>query len=263
MPSRNRLSRARDLHRHDDPPPQAGGAPTLAEAMEEVALAEARAEAARARATRLSRQADATSGKQLDTTDPAGAENTNADDVGAGISEKEPAPARPNRFRRLLRRPGRKSFAVATVVVLICASLGLTGHVVQYHRKTVDQRQRAAEFAAAARQGAITLMSMDANKAREGVQRIIDDTTGPFQAGILITEDELVKAAEESKISTKVAVQAVAVESMTNDSAVVLVATKAEVANPDQTKPPRSSRIVMNLQRDGGRLKVSKLEFLP
>jgi hypothetical protein len=46
MSSRERLTGPVDPDRCDDPPPQTGGAPTLAEAMEEVARAEARAGAA-------------------------------------------------------------------------------------------------------------------------------------------------------------------------------------------------------------------------
>jgi Mce-associated membrane protein len=264
MPSRERPIRALDTDRCDDPPPQAGDTPTLAEAMEEVARAEARAEAARSRAIRLSRDAEATSSGHVDTGAATDANNTGSPAVEESVVEAEPVSARWTGLRRRsLRRPGPKAVAVGAAVVLICASLGISGYVVWYHRQTVDERRRAADFAAAARQGAIALMSMDATKARDGVQRIIDDTTGTFKAGILITEDELVKAAEESKVSTKVSVQAVAVESMTADSAVVLLVTKAEVANPDKTTPPpRSSRIVMNLQRDGGQLKVSGVEFL-
>jgi Mce-associated membrane protein len=107
-------------------------------------------------------------------------------------------------------------------------------------------------------------MSIDANKARDGVQRIIDDSTGPFKTGVLLGEDDLVKAVEDSKVSTRVAVKAVAVESMTDDSAVVLVATRAEVANPDKSKPsPRSWRVVMTIEREGGKLKIAKAESLP
>ena len=265
MSSWERLTGALDSDRCDDPPPHAGGTPTLAEAMEEVARAEARAEAARARAIRLSRKADATSSGRVDTIEPADANDTDSAAVEESVGEAEPTSPRWTRLRRrLLRRPGRKPLAVGAAVVLICSALGTSGYVVWYQRKTVDERQRAAEFAAAARQGAITLMSIDPNKARDDVQRIIDDSTGPFRNGMLINAQDLVRAVEQSKVSTKVAVKAVAVESMTDDSAVVLVATRAEVANPDQSKPPpRSWRIVMDLQRDAGQIKVSKVEFVP
>jgi Mce-associated membrane protein len=80
----------------------------------------------------------------------------------------------------------------------------------------------------------------------------------------LLSADNVIKQIEQSKVTTKVAVQAVAVESMTKDSAVVLIAAKAEVSKPDQPKPQsRSWRVVVNVERDGGKLKVSKIEFVP
>jgi Mce-associated membrane protein len=247
MSSRERLIGPLDPDRCDDPPPQTGGTPTLAEAMGEVARAEARAGAARVRALQLSRQAAA-----------------DADDVDDSAAAAKPASPRWARLRRrMLRRPGRKSLAVGAAVVLICAFLGTTGYAVWYHRKTTDERQRAAEFAAAARQSVIVLMSIDANNARDDLQRIIDESTGPFRTSMLVNGNDLVEQVEHSKVSTKVAVKSVAIESMIDDSAVVLVVVKTEATNPDKTKPPpRPWRVVMSLQKDAGQIKMSQVEFV-
>lgn len=257
MSSRKRPTGPLDSDRCDDP--------SLAEALEEAARAEARAQAARARAIRLSRDADTTSSGEVDTTETVDANDTHGTAVEESVGQAKRASTRWARLRRrVLRRPGRRSVAVGAAVILICALWGTSGYALWYHRKTVDERQRAAEFAAAARQSAITLMSINADKARDDLQRVIDDTTGQFKTQMLLTANDLVEAVEKSKVSTKAAVHAVAVESMTADSAVVLVAAKAEVTNPDKSKPPpRSWRIVMNLQRDGGQLKMSRVEFLP
>ncbi|KZS76721.1 hypothetical protein A4G26_04670 [Mycobacterium kansasii] len=253
MPSRERLSEAHEADGRDGE--------SLTQAAEAVALAEARARAARERARQLSEKAGAITGGQQPT---AGAEAEDAAvDHGAGNARRR------FRVRRLrLRRPGRKGLAAMAAAVISCGSLGASGYLVWHHRTVVRQQQRATEFASAARQGAITLMSIDATKAREDVQRIIDSTTGAFKGGMLIAADDLVQSVEQSRVSTKVTVQGVAVQSMTDDSAVVLVAAKAEVANPeanpDKAKlPPRSWRIVMTVQRDGGQLKVAKVEALP
>ena len=250
-----RLTTAIGTDRCDDP--------SLSEAMQEVAQAEARAQSARARAIRLGRDAESSSG-QLDKIEKADAEDidrASVDDIGLAA---HPLSARSVRIVAMLRRPDRKALAVGAAFVLICTFLAVSGYVLQYHHRAADERHRAEEFATAARQGVTALMSIDANKARDGVQRIIDDSTGPFKTGVLLGEDDLVKAVEDSKVSTRVAVKAVAVESMTDDSAVVLVATRAEVANPDKSKPPpRSWRVVMTIQRDGGKLKIAKAESLP
>jgi len=107
-------------------------------------------------------------------------------------------------------------------------------------------------------------MSIDPSKARDDMQRFADDTTGLFKAGILLGGEDAVKAVEQSKVTSKGAVQAVAVESVTEDSAVVMVAAKSELTKPGDAKPQsRSLRLVVSLKRDGGQLKVSRIEFVP
>ncbi|MDR3658656.1 MAG: hypothetical protein P4L48_24320 [Mycobacterium sp.] len=153
--------------------------------------------------------------------------------------------------------------ATAAAVVVICASLAASGYLVWHHRGVVQRSQRAAEFAAAARAGVVMMMSIDPNKARDDMQRFADDTTGLFKAGILMGAEDAVKALEQSKVSSKGSVQAAAVESMTEDSATVLVAAKSEFTKPGQAKPDsRSLRLVVSVQRDGGQLKISRVEFV-
>jgi Mce-associated membrane protein len=251
-----RITTAIDTDRCDDP--------SFSKAMQEVAQAEARAQRARARAERLSRDAESASSDQLDTIEMADTEDIDRATVDDNVTAGQHSSARSLRIIAMLRRPGRTTLTVGAAFVLICTFLAVSGYVLQYHRRATHERHCAEEFAAAARQGVTALMSIDASKARDGVQRIIDDSTGPFKTGVLLGEDDLVKAVEGSKVSTMVAVKAVAVESMTDDSAVVLVATRAEVANPDKSKPPpRSWRVVMTIQRDGGKLKIAKVESLP
>ncbi len=238
MSSRKRLTEPPDSDRCEDS--------ALAAAMQEVAAAEARAEAARARAARLSREA---------------AGEPDVEDEN-GLNDVEPARRRVRLRRLALRRPGPRSIAAAAATLLICAALALSGYVTWYHHRSVDERARSAEFAAAARQRAITLMSIDAGKAREDLQRIIDDGTGQFKNEMLITANDRAEAVEQSKLSTKAAVTGVAVESMTKDSAVVLVTAKSELVNADNKTPPQYWRLVMTLQRVDGQLKVSKLEYV-
>ncbi len=256
MSSQERLSSPPDSDRNED----------LAEALDEVARAEAQAKLARAHALRLTREAaGASSPSPVDSSDDAaaGGETVTATAEGS-VGAAQQASTRSARWRRrLLRWPNPRSMAVSAAVVLICASLAVSGYVRWYHHGTVDQRQRSAEFAAAARKGAVTVMSIDAGNAREDFQRIIDDATGSFKNEMLITANDRVESVEQSKLSTKAVVTGVAVESMTEDSAVVLVTAKSEVvASGNDKVPSRYWRMVMTLQRDGGQLKMSKLEFV-
>ena len=251
-----RLNAAIDIDRGTDP--------WLAEAMREVAQAEARAQTARARAQRLSRDAESAATGGLDSIQTADTQDDDHGPVDDYLRAGHRRSARSASITARLRRPGRKAWACGAAFVHIFALLAVSGYVVHYHHRAAEERHRAEEFAAAARRGVTTLMSIDARNARDGVQRIIDDSTGAFKTGVLLGEDDLVRAVEDSKVTTKVAVNAVAVESMTDDSAVVLVATRAEVANPNASAPPpRSWRVVMTIQRDGGKLKIAKVESLP
>ncbi len=232
----------------DGPPPRSevgSGAETptsVTEAEDEVARAEARAEAARARVARLRRAAD----------------TEEAVDDGARPRAGKRAPKSSRSRRRW-----RKAVALGAAIVLVCASLAASGYMVWQHYTLTHNRQLAAEFAAAARQGVTALMSMDAQHAKEDIQRLIDVCTGQLKAQVEAESALMASHAEDSKVVSKVTVEATAVESLSDNSAVVLVAAKSDVTNADNTKrPPAVWRLSVNLDRDGGQLKMSKVDFL-
>ncbi len=106
-------------------------------------------------------------------------------------------------------------------------------------------------------------MAIDGQHAKEDIQRLIDACTDPLKSQVEATSNVMVKQAEDSKVVSKVTVEAVAVESVTDNSAVVLVAAKSDVTNADNTKrAPALWRLRLNLNRDGGQLKMSKVDFL-
>jgi Mce-associated membrane protein len=225
-------------------------------AEDEVAEAEARAEAARARLVRLRRARET--------------EDADDDAVSADAEQRPPKqtrkrlrlPHRPGR-PRWLRRPGRKTVAVGVGAVLVSASLGASGYMLWQHHAAVHKRQLAAEFTAAARQGVTALISIDPDHAKESVQRMIDASTGDQKNQLSVLSVLIVKKAEDSKVGTKVTIEGVAVESLSDNSGVVLVAAKTAPIGPDNVKPPPALfRLSVNMDRDGGQLKMSKVEFL-
>jgi Mce-associated membrane protein len=229
---------------HDDPATTDAPA-SLAEAEEEVIRAESRAEEARARAAELRRQVEADSDE----------------------TDTESAPARSRRWRlpRVPRvpRPSRKAVGIGTATVVISASLSATGYMVWQHYGLLREQRHAAEFAAAARKGVATMLSIDPDHATQSVQRSIDVTTGALKSQLQATSVLMVKSAQEAKVATTASAEAAAVESMTDNSAVVLVVAKSETTNPDKSKRPTVFwRISVNIDRDGGQLKMSKLDFV-
>lgn len=133
------------------------------------------------------------------------------------------------------------------------------------HHRMNAERQRSLEFDAAARQGVVTLTSLDFTKPQEGVQRIIDRSTGPFRDDFQARADDFTKAVQESGVVTQGTVNASAIESMTDDSAVVLLAATSQVisnANEAQ-QDPRMWRLSVTVQKAGDQIKMSRVEFVP
>jgi Mce-associated membrane protein len=228
----------------DDSQSDSGVTPAASETdtTDEVAEAEARAAAARARLESLRRAAE-------------------IDDADASRKRLR-LPRRPGR-PQWLRRPGRKPVAVIAGTVVFLASLGATGYMLWQHHTEAHNRQLATEFSSAARQGVTALMSINPDHAKEDVQRMIDASTGDLNAELSAMSVLIVMKAQETKVGSKVNVEAVAVESLSDNSGVVLVAAKTDATGPDNAKPPPALfRLSVKLDRDGGRLKMSKVDYL-
>ena len=193
---------------------------------------------------------------------------SDADTSSADDAEKKPTfrLRKSRRWRRRLRRPRWSTIAASLAIVVILAALSGSGYMILDHRHAVQQRQRAAEFAAAARQGVVTLTSMDFNNAKQSVQRVADDSTGTFKDDFRKMADDFTKVVEQSKVISQgtVAAAAVDLDTMTDNSAVVLVASTSEVTNAAGAKQdPRNYRLIVTITRDGDQLKMSKVQFVP
>jgi Mce-associated membrane protein len=264
----------------------------LALADAEAAEAEAVAAAARARAKALRLRSEAEAAKAAETVAPPEPEDdTGHEDVaeeekgreeaadadgdgseGAVIDASDDAVAveldDPGTARRGLRirtlLPSWKAVAASVTVLVIAALLTACGYMYWSHRQVQADQQRRAEFEAAARQGVITLMSLDYTKAKEDVQRIIDNSTGQFKTDFQSTAEDFINVAVESKAITETTVAGTAVESMTDDTATVIVAASSRVTNAAGAKQePRAWRLSVNLARDGEQMKLAKVEFVP
>ena len=168
------------------------------------------------------------------------------------------------------RDRGRVLKIVAMTLAILCtvALLALSAIMVvvmsSQRRDAAAEQKLNAEYAAAGRQSVVTLMSLDFNKAQEDVQRIIDNSTGQFKTDFQNQAADFVKVAQDSKVVTDVTINSTAVESMSQDKATVLVAATSRVSNSAGAKQePRAWRLSVELQRDSGQIKMSKVEFVP
>jgi Mce-associated membrane protein len=218
----------------------------LAEA--EAAEAEAIADAARAKATaaRL-RESPETPHTAAEVAETA---------VRAGVAD-EPA-------RRWWSRLSWSKIGLAAVVVAICAALALSGVMLWQHRQVNAQRAHKAEFVTSASEGVLALLSIDYNHAKADVQKVIDHSTGSFRDDFTKGGDDFVKTAEQSKAVTVGKISAAALESENGDTGVVLLAASSQVTNSAGARQdPRAWRMSVTMTRDGGKLKMSNVEFVP
>lgn len=239
---------------------------SLTEAEEAVSRAEARAEEARARAEQLRRQVAASSRDESDT-DNEGAAGPADDGDCDETAESGRSLAQLRRSLRGLqsrvRPPKQTTVGIGAAIVLSTASLVASGYMLWQHISLAHEHKRAAEFITAARAGVELMMSIDPDHARDNVQRLIDDTTGTMQSQLRAMSTYLVDDAQKAKVTTKATAQDIAVESMTDSSAVVLVVAKSDTTNPDKSKrPPVYWRLSVGLTRDAGQLKMSKVDFV-
>jgi Mce-associated membrane protein len=211
----------------------------------EVVAAEARAAAARARVRELRKLGDIDD--QDDAADPGASE-------AISVARK----------RRRWRWPRRATVLAVIALTTTCALFVVGGFLLWQHQQADREQQRRAEFAAAAEQAVVTLMSIDSSKAQEDVQRIIDNSTGQFHDDFKNSATDFVDVATASKAVTKASALAAAVQSMTRDSAVVLVTANTTISNSaGADKQPRTWRLSVEVVRDGDQIKMSKVDFVP
>lgn len=195
---------------------------------------------------------DLESPDQAETADPADEDEDQHEDQPSDAGEK----------RRW--RPSLATLLAGIAILVSGALLAAGGYMIWSHQQAEREQQRRAEFAAAASQAAVTLMSIDSATAQQNVQQIIDNSTGQFKDDIQSTAEDLVKAAQDSKATTKATAKASAVQSMDGDSAVVLVGTATTVSNSaGANQQPRNWRLSLTMVKDGGQIKMSKVEFVP
>jgi Mce-associated membrane protein len=247
----------------------------LAEQAEaEAAEAEALAAAARARARaiKLRREAQAQAEQSAEETTAvveaadatAEAPETPETTEPAEAAESPTAPTEATRRRLWVPRvSGLSRLLTAAATVAICGLLLASGLMLWHHHTVLTERQRSAAYTAAAKQGVINLTSLDFNKAKEDVQRVLDSATGEFRDDFQRRADDFTSVVKDSKAVTEGSVVATAVESMGKDSAVVLVLANERVTNSAGAKDdPRAFRFRVSVIRDGDQLKISKVEFV-
>lgn len=165
------------------------------------------------------------------------------------------------------RRSGVLSWrigAVAGAALLIGAGLTLTALMLWKHAQVAADRAQDRASVEAARNGVMALLSIDHTRAKQDVQRVLDLSTGRFREDFASDADDFVKTAVDSQAVTKGSVSVAALQSVRDDSGVVLVAASSKVTNASGAKEDtRPWRMRVTVTRDGDIWKMSDVEFVP
>lgn len=199
--------------------------------------------------------------------DEDGAEEDDETDESVDESaEPEAAPARRGRLGRLwgrVRLPRLSTVAQAAAILLILAFVTFSGYTLWEHHDVEQRQERASAFVAGAKRGVVNMTSLDFNKAKEDIQRVIDSSTGEFKDDFARRAADFTKVIEQSKVVTEGTVNAAALLSMDEDSAVVLVSATSHITSSAGSKNgPLPWRLRVTVTEEGGQYKMSKVEFV-
>jgi Mce-associated membrane protein len=225
----------------------------------ESAEAEAETDEAEAETTEAETEVEAADGGSDDTVEQLDAKaDEEAPDETVETAEPESGPAG---WRRWL--PSLSATAKVAAIVLICLFALASGIMLWKDHDATDREQRAANFVAGARQGVVNMTSLDFNRAKEDVQRVLDSSTGQFRDDFQQRAKDFTAVVEQSKVVTQGTVTAAAVESMDEHSASVLVSATSRITNSAGAKDePRMWRLRVTVTEEGGQYKMSKLDFV-
>ncbi len=225
----------------------------------ETVEAESETEAAETEAEAAEPDAEAADEGVDDTVEHVGAKtDEDATDETDEAAEPESGLAR---WRR--RLPSLSVTAKVAAIVLICLFAVASGIMLWKDHDATDREQRAANFVAGARQGVVNMTSLDFNRAKQDVQRVLDSSTGQFRDDFQQRAKDFTTVVEQSKVVTQGTVTAAAVESMDEHSASVLVSATSRITNSAGAKDePRMWRLRVTVTEEGGQYKMSKLDFV-
>jgi Mce-associated membrane protein len=182
-----------------------------------------------------------------------------------GAEAEDSAPTEnPSKSSRASRWHRQIPMAVAISLLTMLVLGGLAGwNALRAGRSESLEHQRDV-FLQAGRQAALDLTTISYTDVDAGVQRILESSTGAFHKDFQQRSKPLADLIRQTQSRTEGTIAAAGLESVTGDSAQVMVA--VSVKNSDQSaaeEPPRTWRMRIDIQQIGGQAKVSNVAFVP
>ena len=117
-------------------------------------------------------------------------------------------------------------------------------------------------FLEAARQGAVSLTTLDHKQADSDVQRILDASTGEFRDDFAGRAQAFAEAVRRAQTTSSGTVTEAGLESMTADGGQVLLAVTVSTASRGVQSEPRYWRMRLSMNRVGEGAKMSRVDFV-
>ena len=157
-------------------------------------------------------------------------------------------------------QPSRRRVVLAALasLVLIVAWLGYRDYQVRH------AAHRSEEMVQAARDGALSLTTIDHEHIDENVQRILDASTGSFRDDFEQRAQPFADAARKAQSRSVGTITAAGVESAAADEGRVLLAMTVMTSNRGVPETqPKAWRVRVTVTETDGGYKVSRVEFVP
>jgi Mce-associated membrane protein len=159
------------------------------------------------------------------------------------------------------RAPRRLLGLAALVAVLLVAAVLLGARVAGAHA----DRERDGMVTAIAEEATLTLLTVHGGDGRRAMDTLLEQASGDFKQQLIAQDDQFTAAVRDAKVSSDGVITEAAVQTATDEKAVVLLTADVTVRN---AKAPagqaRQYRVVMELSRaEDGPWTVSKMDFAP
>lgn len=156
----------------------------------------------------------------------------------------------------------RTAVAVGAAAVVALAGVGgWLGYRAYDAYRTKDERDL---FLDVGRQTALNLTNIDHTRAEADVQRILDSATGAFHDDFERRSPSFIEVVRNAQASSQGTITEAALESLSGDEALVLVAVNVDTSNAAaEEQDLRAWRMRLTVQKTDDAAKVSNVEFVP
>jgi len=175
------------------------------------------------------------------------------------LREDKPQSDAANRKRHSSAR--RMALAGTLAALLMITGLG-AWFGCRIHQDQMAEQQRNL-FLQAGCQGALNLTTIDYTRVDADIRRVLDSSTGAFYDDFQKRSPALAEFVKKSKSKTEGTVTESGIESISGESARVLVEVSVKISNVVAAEQePRNWRMRIDVQRDGDTVKVSNMGFV-